>query len=174
MLEEQESTNQKIVPLFFFTGKSQGKAEEAIKYYTSIFKDSNLQKILHYGEENSYAKGTVKHAQFLLESQTFMAMDSGVENKFPFNEAVSFIITCKDQEEIDYYWEKLSAGGDPTAQQCGWLKDKFGISWQVVPEGMEKLLNNPDKEKANKGMQAVMRMKKFNLNALREAVNKFE
>lgn len=170
MLEEEESTTQTIVPLFFFTGKSHGKAEEAIKYYTSIFRNSNIQGIMHYGDENPYAKGSVMHAQFLLEDQTFMAMDSGVENDFPFNEAVSFIVTCKDQEEIDYYWEKLGAGGDPGAQQCGWLKDKFGISWQVVPEGMEKLLNDPDKQKANRGMQAVMRMKKFDIEALQEAV----
>lgn len=170
MLEEEESSTQKIVPLFFFTGKSHGQAEEAIKHYTSIFRKSSIQGILHYGEENSYAKGSVMHAQFLLEDQTFMAMDSGTQNDFPFNEAVSFIITCQDQEEIDYYWEKLGAGGDPQAQQCGWLKDKFGISWQVVPGGMEKVLNNPDKQKAERGMQAVMGMKKFDLEALQEAV----
>lgn len=170
MLEEEESTSQKIVPLIFFTGNSQGKAEEAINYYNSIFRNSHIQGILHYGEENSYAKGSIMHAQFQLEGQTFMAMDSGMPNDYPFNEAVSFIITCKDQEEIDYYWNKLGAGGDPNAQQCGWLKDKFGISWQVVPEGMEELLNNTNRDKAERGMQAVMGMKKFDLQVLQEAI----
>ncbi|UJH92345.1 VOC family protein [Antarcticibacterium sp. 1MA-6-2] len=169
MLEEEEDFNQKIVPLLFFTGKIHGKAEEAIRFYNSMFKDAEIQGILNYGPENSYANGSIMHAQFLLEGETYMAMDSGMENDFPFNEAVSFIITCKDQEEIDYYWDKLTAGGDPNAQQCGWLKDKYGVSWQVIPQGMEEILGNPEREKANRGMEAVMHMKKFDLEVLREA-----
>lgn len=94
-------------------------------------------------------------------------MDSGMENDFPFNEAISFIVQCKDQKEIDTYWEKLIEGGDPQAQQCGWLKDKFGVSWQVVPIGMEELLNDPDKEKANRTMDAFLKMKKIDMEELK-------
>lgn len=110
--------------------------------------------------------GAVKHAQFQIRGETFMAMDSGVKNDFPFTEAISFIVQCKDQQEIDKYWELLTEGGDPQAQQCGWLKDKFGVSWQVSPIGMENLLNNPDKEKANRTMEAMLKMKKIDLQAL--------
>src|SRR5690606_4839103 len=116
---------QKISPLLFFTGSSHGKAEEAVKFYTSVFEDSNIEVILKYeeGDHNDYDLGTVKHSQFQLQGETFMAMDSGEKNDFPFNEAISFVVQCKDQQEIDKYWEQLSEGGDPQAQQCGWLKD---------------------------------------------------
>ncbi|MDT0677275.1 VOC family protein [Autumnicola musiva] len=171
MLDSEYTGKQKIVPSLFFTGSSRGKAEEAVNYYTSVFKNTSVEGILKYGSENSYAEGTVMHSQFQLENQVFMAMDSGVENDFPFNEAISLVVNCKDQEEIDYYWNKLTEGGDPAAQQCGWLKDKFGISWQIVPEGMEELLNNPDKEKANRGMAAVFQMKKFDLAMLKKAID---
>src|SRR5690606_27444132 len=105
----------------------------AIYFYTEVFQGTEIDGILKYEKENEFAEGTVKHAQFSLENLKFMAMDSAMENDFPFNESISFIIDCKDQEEIDYYWTHLSQGGDPEAQQCGWLKDKFGVSWQVVP-----------------------------------------
>lgn len=166
MVEDPATPQNTILPLLFFTGKMHGRAEEAIHYYTSIFKNSNIEGILYYGKENSYAESRVQHAQFQLENQTFMAMDSGVENNYPFNEAISFIVMCEDQQEIDYYWEKLSEGGDPGAQQCGWLKDKFDFSWQVVPTGMDKILNDPDKARANKAMEAMLKMKKINLKKL--------
>ena len=172
MLEEKRSTPEAIVPMIFFTGKNQGKAEEAVNYYTSIFQNSNIEGILRYGDENPFAKGHVMHSQFTLENQTFMAMDSGMENDFPFTEAISFMVNCKNQQEIDYYWNKLSEGGDPAAQQCGWLKDKFGVSWQVAPEGINKILNNPDKEKANRVMDAVLKMKKFDLEELNRAAER--
>lgn len=171
MLEPESTTSQKIVPMLFFTGQKHGKAEEAIKFYTSVFENSKIERILKYGEtdRNEYALGSVKFAQFELEDETFMAMDSGMENDFPFNEAVSFIVNCKDQNEIDRFWEKLSAGGGAQAQQCGWLKDKFGVSWQVVPEEIGKIMNNPDKEKTNRAMEALLRMKKIDLEILKNA-----
>ncbi|WP_424494655.1 VOC family protein [Salinimicrobium sp. GXAS 041] len=166
---EKSSSSHKIVPLLFFTGERHGKAEEAMNFYTSIFKNSRTEGITYYGEENQYAQGMVMHAHFELDGQKMMVMDSGVENDFPFNEAVSFIVECKDQAEIDYYWNKLTAGGDPAAQQCGWLKDKFGVSWQVVPHGMEEMLNATDKRKSLKAMEAMMQMKKINLAKLEKA-----
>lgn len=168
MLEEKSSTPERIIPCFFFTGKQHKKAEAAIRYYTTIFRNSEIDGILKYGQENSYATGGVMHAQFKLEGQTFMAMDSGVENDFPFNEALSLLILCHDQEEIDYYWKRLGAGGDARAQQCGWLKDKFGISWQVVPVGMDEYLKNP--ETAEKAFGALMSMKKIQIEKLQNAV----
>ena len=156
---------QRICPLLFFTGRSHGDAEQAVKFYTTVFEDSTIEGILKYeeGDNNKYALGTVKHAQFQLQGETFMAMDSGMENDFPFNEAISFIVLCKDQQEIDKYWEQLTEGGDPQAQQCGWLKDKFGISWQVTPVGMEELLNDPDKGKANRAMEEMLKMNKIEI-----------
>lgn len=169
-----QSQAQKICPSLFFTGASHGKAEQAIEFYTSVFEDSNVEGILKYDKEdnNEYALGTVKHAQFQLRGETFMAMDSGMENDFPFNEAFSLMVMCKDQQEIDKYWEHLTEGGDPQAQQCGWLKDKFGISWQVTPVGMEELLNDPDKEKANRAMEAMLKMKKIDLEGLKNPAQK--
>ncbi len=168
MLETGETSAQKIIALLFFTGEKHRKAEEAVRFYASVFDNSSFQGILKYAEEdeNEYARGAVKHIQFQLEGETFMAMDSGIENNFPFNEAISFIVKCENQVEIDLYWEKLTTGGDSRAQQCGWLKDKFGVFWQVVPVGMEEILNHPDKEKANRAMEAMLKMKKINLDRL--------
>ncbi len=169
MLEESQNTKEKIVPSFFFTGNSHGRAEEAINFYTSVFKNSQIEGILKYTKEdkNDYAFGTVKHGQFQLEGQTFMAMASGVENDFPFNEAISFIIDCQTQKEIDYYWNKLST--IPEAEQCGWLKDKFGISWQVVPSTLlNKMLQDPDNEKRERAIASFMQMKKFDIQQLKK------
>lgn len=165
-----QSVEQKICPMLFFTGDSHGKAEQAVKFYTSVFEDSNIEGILKYDQDdkNDYALGTVKHAQFQLRGETFMAMDSGMKNDFPFNEAISFMVQCEDQQEIDEYWEQLTEGGDPGAQQCGWLKDKFGVSWQVTPIGMEQILNDPDKEKANHAMEAMLKMKKIEFEGLQQ------
>lgn len=175
MIEDSgRSPAQKICPLLFFTGSNHGNAEQAVKYYTSVFENSNIEGILKYEKEdnNEYALGAVKHAQFQLRGETFMAMDSGIEHDVPFNEAISFTVVCKDQQEIDKYWDLLTKGGDPQAQQCGWLKDKFGISWQVTPVGMEKLMNDPDKEKAKRAMEAMMKMKKINIEGLLDPAQK--
>ena len=165
---------QRICPLLFFTGSSHGKAEQALNFYTSVFENSKVEGIQKYEKEdnNEYALGKVKHAQFQLLGETFMIMDSGMENNFPFSEAISFIVQCKDQQEIDKYWEQLTEGGDPQAQQCGWLKDRFGVSWQVTPVGMEELMNDPDKEKANRAMEAMLKMKKIDVEALRNPAPK--
>ncbi|MGY5849383.1 VOC family protein [Salegentibacter sp. F14] len=168
MLEEPKTKTQKIIPSFLFTGKNQGNAEEAIHFYISVFKNSSLGGVLKYTEEdqNDYALGKVKHAQFQLEGQSFMAMDSGMESDFSFNESISFIIDCKDQVEIDYYWDKLSAV--PKAEQCGWLKDKFGVSWQIVPSTiLSEMLQDPDKKKRARAIASFMKMKKFNINKLK-------
>ena len=165
---------QRLSPLLFFTGQSQGKAEEAMNFYTSIFEDSRVVGIEKYSEEdkNEYALGAVKHAQFQLFGETFMVMDSAMENDHPFNEAISFMVQCKDQQEIDKYWDKLSQGGDPKAQQCGWLKDKFGISWQIVPAEMAKIMNDPDREKVNHAMTALLNMKKIKIEDLQDPAPK--
>lgn len=175
MLEDNEyKPAQRICPLLFFTGDRHGQAEQALKFYTSVFEDSKVEGIQKYEkrDQNEYALGAVKHAQFQLFGETFMIMDSGRENDFPFNEAISLIVLCKDQQEIDRYWEQLSEGGDPQAQQCGWLKDKFGISWQILPEGMGELMNDPDKEKAGRTMEAMLKMKKIDLEELKNPGSK--
>lgn len=170
MLDKDSSMEQKICPLLFFTGDRRGQAEEAVNFYTSLFKNSRIVGIQHYSEEESeYAKDTVKHSQFKLMGQTFMAMDSGTENNYPFNEAISFVVPCETQEEIDYYWDHLSEEGDPRAQQCGWLKDKFGVSWQITPNILHKFLSSGNQTRAGRVTKAFLQMKKFDIKKLREA-----
>lgn len=143
-LEGQRAVT-KIMPTMMFTGDVCGKAEEAMRLYTSIFPNSNVSTLHRYEEgEAPDQAGTVKHAQFSLDGVAFAAMDSAWPHEFAFNEAISFIVQCKDQVEINYYWEKMSAV--PEAEQCGWIKDKFGVSWQIVPENMDELMaKNPEK-----------------------------
>lgn len=175
MIEDKEyRPEQRLCPLLFFTGSKHGRAEEALNFYTSVFEDSMVEGIQKYEKEdnNEYALGAVKHAQFKLWEETFMVMDSGMENDFPFSEAISFIVQCKDQQEIDKYWDLLKEGGDPQAQQCGWLKDKFGVSWQIAPANMEELMNPPDKEKANQTMYAMLKMKKIDIEELKDPAAK--
>ena len=124
---------------------------------------------MRYSEEDPTETGWVKHAQFQILGQTFMAMDGGPEHDFTFNEAVSFVIGCETQEEIDYYWDHLSEGGDEKAQQCGWLKDKFGVSWQIVPNLLHKMLSGENKTRADKVTRAFLQMKRFDIKKLREA-----
>lgn len=147
------------------------QAEDAAHYYTGIFPNSKITAITHYpdaGQEvHGKPPGTVLTVAFELNGQSFTALNGGP--LFRFNEAISFEIECATQEEVDYYWEKLGAGGDPEAQQCGWLKDKFGLSWQVVPEGMVEMLNHPDPVKTQRAFQAMMQMKKLDLAALERA-----
>ena len=151
-----------ITPLLWFDDN----LEEAIELYTSIFPDTKVGKMTRYGEAGPMPKGTLMTAQFELQGQRFIGLNAGPH--FEFNEAVSFYVLCKDQQEIDYYWRRLTANGGEESQ-CGWLKDKFGLSWQIVPEAMERCLNDPDPAKANRAMQAMMKMKKFDVAAIERA-----
>lgn len=159
---------QKITPTVMFVGDMCGKAEEAIRFYASVFPDAEVGDIMRYGEGELPDKaGTVKYAGYTLAGQAFAAMDSARGHDYSFNEAVSFVVRCKDQAEIDYYWEKLSA--DPKAEQCGWLKDKFGFSWQVTPVAMERMMEEGSDEQVARVTQAFLAMKKFDLATLEAA-----
>lgn len=159
---------QKITPTLMFVGDQAGKAEDAINFYASVFRDSKVGDIMRYekGEEPD-REGTIKYADFILEGQRFAAMDSAYKHEFSFNEAVSFIVYCDTQEEIDYYWEKLSA--DPKAEQCGWLKDKYGLSWQIVPSVMNEMFKDKDEKKMARVTEAFLKMKKFDIAELKRA-----
>lgn len=171
MYTEETQLKQKFTPTMMFVGEQYGRAEEAIRFYASLFRDSKVDYILRYGEGALPDKPeTVQHAQFTLANQGFAAMDSAYEHKFTFNEAISFVVNCDTQEEIDYYWEKLSA--DPEAEQCGWLKDKFGFSWQITPSVMNDLLKDQDPEKLARVTQSFLAMKKFDIAKLKEAYEK--
>lgn len=158
---------QKIIPNLWFDTE----AEEAAKFYTSIFKNSSIDKITRYpavGQEiHQKTPGSVMTVEFTLQGQKYVGLNGGPH--FKFNEAVSFVVNCKDQKEVDYYWEKLSEGGDPRAQQCGWLKDKFGLSWQVVPVVLDELMDDPDQEKVDQVFEAMLKMKKLNVEELERA-----
>ncbi|MCG2615762.1 VOC family protein [Terrimonas sp. NA20] len=149
------------------------RAEEAANFYVGIFKNSSVGRIAHYTEAgkeiHGKEPGSVLTVEFELDGHRFLALNGGPI--FKFNEAISFVVNCKDQEEIDYYWDKLKEGGDPKAQQCGWLKDKFGVSWQVSPIAIEEMAVDPDKEKVNRMMAALMQMKKLDLAELEKAFN---
>jgi predicted 3-demethylubiquinone-9 3-methyltransferase (glyoxalase superfamily) len=149
----------KITPCLWFDTQ----AEEAARFYTSVFKNSKINTITHYGDFMPNRKGTVLTVEFELDGQRFTALNGGPE--FKFNEAVSLMIHCKDQDEIDDYWAKLGQGGQ--ILECGWLKDRYGLAWQVVPEEMEKWFRDPDQERVNRVMQAVLRMKKLEIEPLR-------
>jgi len=161
MFAGEREIKQKITPTLMFVGDVCGKAEEAIQLYTSVFRRSKVGDILREKE------GIVKHAAFTLEGQDFAAMDSAREHKFAFNEAISFMVHCDTQEEIDHYWGKLSAV--PGAEQCGWLKDKYGLSWQVVPSILGEMLGDKDPKRIARVMEAVLKSKKFNIEALKQA-----
>jgi len=158
---------QKITPCLWFDQQ----AEEAARFYTSIFKNSRIGNISHYGEAgreiHGMPAGTVLTVDFELEGQSFTALNGGP--MFKFNEAISFQVHCETQQELDYYWDKLSEGGDQKAQQCGWLKDKYGASWQVVPAVLPKLLMDPDPKKSQRTMQALLQMKKLDIEKLKQA-----
>jgi predicted 3-demethylubiquinone-9 3-methyltransferase (glyoxalase superfamily) len=159
---------EKITPNLWFNTE----AEEAAKYYTSIFKNSGIDHVTHYtkaGQEiHKKEPGSILTVEFHLEGQKFIALNGGPE--FKFNEAISFVVNCQSQDEVDFFWEKLSQDGDPNSQQCGWLKDKYGLSWQVVPTIFLKLLKDTDHEKVERAMAAMMRMKKLNIRELEAAV----
>jgi predicted 3-demethylubiquinone-9 3-methyltransferase (glyoxalase superfamily) len=156
----------KITPCLWFD--TQG--EEAARFYTSIFKNSKIGDISRYGEAgreyHQKEPGSAMMVAFELEGQTFTALNGGPN--FKFTEAISFQVSCETQEEVDYLWSKLTEGGDVNAQQCGWLKDKFGVSWQILPSGLSELMGG-EPEKSQKAMAALMQMKKLDINELRRA-----
>ena len=156
---------QKIVPSFMFTQQQSGRAEEAINFYTSIFKNSKVEMISRYEKGEPDIEGHIKHARFTLNGQSFAAMESSGPHAFTFNEGVSIVVPCDNQEEIDYFWNKLTEGGKES--QCGWLKDKFGVSWQIVPAILGKLVSDP--EKGKRVMDVVMKSIKFNIEELENA-----
>jgi predicted 3-demethylubiquinone-9 3-methyltransferase (glyoxalase superfamily) len=169
MYADGRPIRQKITPTLMFTGNVSGKAEEAITFYTSVFHDAKIaEPVFRYGPgEEPDKEGTIRHAGFTLEGQEFAAMDSAHAHGFGFNEAISLMVHCDTQQEIDYYWNKLSA--DPSAEQCGWLKDKYGLSWQVVPNEMDEMLATNDQARIARVTEAFLQMKKFDLAKLREA-----
>jgi predicted 3-demethylubiquinone-9 3-methyltransferase (glyoxalase superfamily) len=158
---------QKITPCLWFDNQ----AEEAANFYTSIFKNSKIGRIARYGKEgyeiHGRSEGTVMTVEFEIDGQAFTALNGGPI--FKFNEAISFQVRCETQEEVDYYWEKLSEGGDKKAQQCGWLKDKYGMSWQVIPKVLSELLGDPDSEKSQRAMKAMLQMKKIDIGKIKRA-----
>lgn len=160
-----EKTGRKISPALMFTDKQAGKAEQALRFYTSVFKGSEIIGIVKYGKDDNDIEGTVKHAEFTLNNQTFMAIDSSFMHQFTFNEAVSLVVDCETQEEIDYFWERLTEGGEEI--QCGWLKDRFGVSWQVVPTVLAGLINDPSRSERVAGV--FLKMKKFDIEKLLQA-----
>ena len=156
---------QKITPFLWFNDN----AEEAVKFYTSVFKNSNIGKIARYDQAGEKASGrpagSVMTVEFQLEGQEFVALNGGP--MFKFTEAISFVVNCETQEEVDYYWERLSAGGKEV--QCGWLKDKFGLSWQIVPTVLGELLSDKDAAKAQRAMEAMLKMVKLDIKKLKQA-----
>jgi|ERR1700704_7153551 predicted 3-demethylubiquinone-9 3-methyltransferase (glyoxalase superfamily) len=141
------------------------EAEDAARFYASVFKDSRIVKVARFGEGAPRPAGTVMSVEFELDGQRFNAINGGPE--FTFDEAVSFRINCEDQDDVDYYWERLTEGGEEG--RCGWLKDRFGLSWQVVPAGLEQVLADPDPERSRRAMQAMLQMRKLDIVALRSA-----
>jgi predicted 3-demethylubiquinone-9 3-methyltransferase (glyoxalase superfamily) len=163
---------QKITPFLMFTGKQYGKAEEAMNFYTSLFDHSGIIHLERYGPAEEEFEGTVKHARFSINEQEFIATDSNTGNELSFTPALSFVIKCETQQEIDHFWDHLTQGGDDQAQQCGWLQDKYGISWQIVPFALDKMVSDPDIAKAERVMKAMIPMKKLNLQTLTDAYEK--
>lgn len=167
MLDEGD-IDQPLIPTLMFVGDVCGKAQEAIEHYVSIFPDSALHYVMHYEEGDEPDRpGTARHAGFALAGQSFAAMDSAAAEGFGFNEAISFMVGCETQDEIDHYWGRLSAV--PEAEQCGWLKDRFGLSWQVVPTVLGELMSEGTPEQTGRVTQAFLQMKKFDVEDLRKA-----
>jgi predicted 3-demethylubiquinone-9 3-methyltransferase (glyoxalase superfamily) len=158
-----QDMRQKITPNLWFDTE----AEEAANHYISIFKNGRIVSVTHYTEAGPREPGMVMTVEWEVDGQRFVGINGGPE--FKFNEAVSFEVSCKDQDEVDYYWEKLGEGGKEGP--CGWLSDKFGVAWQVVPEGMEAILNDPDKERGRRAMEAMFKMKKLDIAELERAAD---
>lgn len=159
---KMEDVGQRFTPSLMFCGQQNGNAEKAVHFYTSVFNDSGINGILKYAKGENEVEGNVKHAQFNLGTHVFMAMDSSLPHQASFNEAISFVVECETQNEIDHYWNRLTEGGQES--QCGWLKDKFGVSWQIVPEILGTLMNDPSRSELV--VNAFMQMKKFDIEKL--------
>jgi predicted 3-demethylubiquinone-9 3-methyltransferase (glyoxalase superfamily) len=157
----------KITPFLWFDNQ----AEEAARFYVSVFKNSKITDVARYGDEGAKAsgqpKGSAMTVAFQLDGQEFVALNGGPH--FKFSEAVSFVVNCQTQAEVDHFWEKLSAGGDDKAQQCGWLKDKYGLSWQIVPTVLGEMLQDTNANKSGRVMQAMLQMKKLDIATLKKA-----
>lgn len=168
--EEKPTHIQKITPFLWFDNQ----AEQAANYYVSIFRNSKIGQVTRYGKEgyeiHRMEEGTVMTVDFDIENQKFMALNGGPV--FKFNEAISFQVLCDTQEELDYYWDKLSEGGDKNAQQCGWLKDKYGVSWQIVPKVLFKMIQDKDQVKSQRVMKAMLQMQKLDIQTLIQAFEK--
>ncbi len=157
----------RITPHLMFTGAVAGKAKEAIESYTHLFPNSQIETVVPYEKGDGDQEGFIKYSNFTLNGRRFGAMDSSFDHKFGFNEAVSFIVSCDTQEEIDFYWEKLSAV--PESEQCGWLKDIYGVSWQITPSVMDEMMSKGTPEQIDRVTQAFLQMKKFDIAALTKA-----
>ncbi len=156
---------QRFAPALMFTGGQFGRAEEAIGFYSSIFPGSSTRLVSRYGEDAGDQAGKINHAQFLLNGQLFVVMDSSLDHQFDFTEGVSVVVPCEDQQEVDFFWEKLTEEGQES--RCGWLKDKFGVSWQIVPTILSELM--ADSERGQRVVNAFLKMRKFDIEALRNA-----
>ena len=161
------SHTQKILPALMFVGEQHGKAEEAMSFYVSLFENARILALQRRGPGGDELAGTVEYARFSLHGQEFMAMDGGRQHAFTFTAAVSLYVDCQTQKEVDKLWDKLSAGGEPG--QCGWLKDKYGVSWQIVPSALTDLLSDPDPEKSQRVMKAMLQMGKIDIAGLKRA-----
>jgi predicted 3-demethylubiquinone-9 3-methyltransferase (glyoxalase superfamily) len=160
---------QKIAPCLMFGGSQNGKAEAAIKDYMSLFENSKVIMLARYGNDQAVPEASVMHAEFALHGQEFIAMDSHLEHTFTFTPAISFFVDCQTQEEVDRLWEKLSESG--RKDQCGWLQDKYGVSWQIVPSILPEYLQDPDPEKSGRVMKAMLKMTKLDIAQLTKAYN---
>jgi len=164
---EKRISSQKIIPNLWFDSE----AEEAVKFYTSVFKNSKIGRISRHTEagieQHQKPVGSAMTIEFTIEGQEFVALNGGPV--FTFNEAVSFVINCETQEEVDYYWGKLTEGGDERAQVCGWLKDKFGVSWQVVPTVLNDMILDPDSQKVSRVLETMFQLKKLDIAPLKAA-----
>jgi predicted 3-demethylubiquinone-9 3-methyltransferase (glyoxalase superfamily) len=167
---KKDTGGQVITSCLMFTGGVYGRAEEAIQQYTSTFRNAGVEDILRFGKDEAPDReGCVKHAQFRLEGQTFMIMESAHDHAFGFNEAISLMVSCDTQDEIDYFWDKLGDGGDPKAQQCGWLKDRYGVSWQIAPRLLDDMMTQGTREQVDRVTQAFLPMKKLDVAVLQKA-----
>jgi predicted 3-demethylubiquinone-9 3-methyltransferase (glyoxalase superfamily) len=163
LINGRSKTMQKITPFLWFDNQ----AEEAMNFYISVFENSKVLSVTRYGEEGPGAKGTVMNARFLIEGQEFVALNGGPQ--FTFSPAISLVVNCETQEEVDYFWEKLSEGGEE--QGPGWIKDKYGVSWQVVPIVLGEMLNDQDPLKSQRVMKAMLQMDKIDIKTLMQAYN---
>jgi predicted 3-demethylubiquinone-9 3-methyltransferase (glyoxalase superfamily) len=169
LLRKESAWRPSLMPSLLFIGKNWSRAEESISYYTSIFADSEKGMIARYERgQGPNKRGTVMYADFKIHGQWFAVMDSVGDYDFSFNEGISLIVDCRDQEEVDYYWQRFTADGGEESM-CGWLKDKYGVSWQIIPQQLMEMLTSKDKEKSGRAMQAMLNMKKINIDELRKA-----